>query len=91
MPEEGRRAPKAYDATLKHLVEARPTDWLAYLGMPIGSKIEAVDADLSSSPRGRWHHNAGAHNCGLGGYVRGRIIRHLRANRDAIAGGCIRR
>ena len=48
MADEGRRAPKPYDATLKHLVEARPADWLAFLGLPIGTKIEAVDADLSS-------------------------------------------
>lgn len=48
MPTEGRRAPKAYDATLKHLVEARPADWLSYLGLPIGTQIGAVDADVSS-------------------------------------------
>lgn len=39
---------KPYDATLKHLVEAHPADWLAFLGLPIGRRIDAVDADLSS-------------------------------------------
>lgn len=48
MPDEGRRAPRGYDATLKHLVEARPAEWLTYLGLPTGTRIGAVDADVSS-------------------------------------------
>jgi hypothetical protein len=48
MAQEGRRAPKVYDATLKHLVEARPADWLTYLGLATGTQVGAVDADVSS-------------------------------------------
>lgn len=48
MPEEARRPAKPYDATLKHLVESRPAEWLGYLGLPLGTRIGAVDADLSS-------------------------------------------
>jgi hypothetical protein len=48
MADEPRRKAKAYDATLKHLVEARPVEWLTYLSLPVGTRIGAVDADLSS-------------------------------------------
>lgn len=48
MPEEARRPSKPYDATLKHLVESRPVEWLAYLGLPLGTNVGVVDAELSS-------------------------------------------
>lgn len=48
MPEEAKRPARRFDATLKHLVESRPAEWLAYLGLPLGTSVGAVDADLSS-------------------------------------------
>jgi hypothetical protein len=39
---------KRYDATVKQLVEARPEDWLALLGIPLTGPARIVDADLSS-------------------------------------------
>ncbi|MDB5291748.1 MAG: hypothetical protein JWL69_2989 [Phycisphaerales bacterium] len=39
---------KAYDATMKHLVEAHPADWLAFAKMPPANTVEVIDADVSS-------------------------------------------
>lgn len=39
---------KQYDATLKHLVESRPLDWLDLAGLPHGPSARLVDADLSA-------------------------------------------
>ncbi|MDB5171499.1 MAG: hypothetical protein JWN51_272 [Phycisphaerales bacterium] len=39
---------KAYDATMKHLVEAHPADWLAFARMPAAAVMEVIDADVSS-------------------------------------------
>lgn len=39
---------KQFDATLKHLVESRPLDWLDLIGLPHRSTATAVDADVSS-------------------------------------------
>lgn len=38
---------KTFDATTKYLVETRPADWLAYLGLAV-AEVEIVDADLST-------------------------------------------
>lgn len=39
---------KQYDATFKHLVELHPADWLAYTGLPPGTAVGTVEAELSS-------------------------------------------
>jgi predicted transposase YdaD len=39
--------PNPFDETLKHLVEAQPTAWLEYVGLP-GRSAEVIDADLST-------------------------------------------
>lgn len=39
--------PKPFDATTKSLIELRPADWLAYLGLP-DAAVEVIDADLST-------------------------------------------
>jgi predicted transposase YdaD len=39
---------KAFDATMKHLVEAHPADWLVFAGMPTAATMEVIDADVSS-------------------------------------------
>ena len=38
---------KPFDATTKQLLEERPGDWLAYLGLP-GTRAEAIDTDLAT-------------------------------------------
>ena len=38
---------KRFDAATKQLVETRPADWLAFLGLP-GTGASVVDADLST-------------------------------------------
>lgn len=40
--------PKPFDAATKHLVEARPLDWLALAGLPADGPVRVVDADLSA-------------------------------------------
>jgi predicted transposase YdaD len=37
-----------YDATFKQLVEAHPSDWIALVGLPPGTEVAAVEAELSS-------------------------------------------
>src|SRR3712207_2385655 len=44
----GRQMAKPYDASLKHLVDSRPTDWLELAGLPRGQSARMVDADLSA-------------------------------------------
>jgi predicted transposase YdaD len=39
---------KPFDATTKHLVEARPGDWLEYAGLHAGADVGVIDADLST-------------------------------------------
>src|SRR5262245_14794253 len=39
---------KAFDATTKRLIEMHPKDWLALAGLPVGERVEVVDADLST-------------------------------------------
>lgn len=39
---------KRFDATIKHLVETHPADWLAFAKLPPGQTIEVVDGDVSS-------------------------------------------
>ena len=39
---------KPFDATLKELIRASPTDWLTQLGVPVTGAIEIVSADLST-------------------------------------------
>jgi predicted transposase YdaD len=39
---------KRFDATVKHLLEAYPDDWMRFVGLPGGRRVEAVDADLST-------------------------------------------
>lgn len=41
---------KPYDATTKNLVEARPEDWLEFVGLstPAGQKATVIDADLAT-------------------------------------------
>ncbi|MDB5329094.1 MAG: hypothetical protein JWP03_245 [Phycisphaerales bacterium] len=41
-------AGKQYDATLKHLVEAHPADWIAFAKLPLAVAMEVIDADVSS-------------------------------------------
>ena len=38
---------KPFDATTKHLIEARPKDWLDYLGLP-AQTVRVIDADVST-------------------------------------------
>ena len=38
---------KPYDAVTKRLIEMRPADWVAFLGLPPG-EVSLVDADLST-------------------------------------------
>lgn len=38
---------EAFDATTKALIEAHPADWLALAGLPLGTSIRVVDADVS--------------------------------------------
>src|SRR5205814_319207 len=38
---------KPYDATTKRLIELRPADWVAFLGLPPGP-VTLLDADLST-------------------------------------------
>jgi hypothetical protein len=40
--------PKPFDATTKHLLEAEPADWLAFLGLPTGTGAHVIDADLAT-------------------------------------------
>jgi len=39
---------KTFDATTKQLIEAHAADWLAFAGLPMGTTIRVVDADVSS-------------------------------------------
>src|SRR5438132_8203951 len=39
---------KRYDAAVKHLLEAYPDDWMRFVGLPGGPRVEAVDSDLST-------------------------------------------
>src|SRR5437763_840769 len=39
---------KRFDATVKHLLDAYPDDWMRFVGLPGGQRVEAVDADLST-------------------------------------------
>ena len=39
--------PKPFDATTKHLIEMRPSDWLAYVGVAETS-ARLIDADLAT-------------------------------------------
>ena len=39
--------PHPYDATGKHMVQTRPSDWIALGGLPPGTSLAIVDADLS--------------------------------------------
>jgi hypothetical protein len=39
--------PKPFDAATKYLIELRPGDWLAYLGLPRAA-VEVIDADLAT-------------------------------------------
>lgn len=39
---------RPFDATLKALVDLRPGDWLALLGVPTPQHVEVVDTDLST-------------------------------------------
>lgn len=39
---------KPFDATLKHLVEGYPEDWLRLLRMPVAGPVEIVSTDLST-------------------------------------------
>jgi len=40
--------PHAFDAASKHMIQAHPADWLALAGLPIGTSVQMVDADLSA-------------------------------------------
>jgi hypothetical protein len=40
--------PKHFDATLKDLIRAHPTDWLAHLGVPVKGSPEVLSAELST-------------------------------------------
>ena len=40
--------PHPFDAANKHLIQAHPADWLALAGLPLGTSIQIVDADLST-------------------------------------------
>ena len=37
---------KAFDATMKHLLEGHPADWLALARLPTAGKVEVTEADL---------------------------------------------
>src|SRR4051794_20809645 len=37
-----------YDAASKHMLQAHPADWLALGGLPAGTSVEVIDADLSA-------------------------------------------
>lgn len=39
---------KPFDATLKHLLEKYPQDWLRLVGIPKSTPISVIDADLST-------------------------------------------
>ena len=39
---------KQFDSTIKYLVESHPADWLALAGLPVGKRLEVIDADVSS-------------------------------------------
>lgn len=39
---------KRYDASIKHMVELHPADWLAAARFPIGGSVTVIDADVSS-------------------------------------------
>ena len=43
--------PHPFDATSKHMVDARPREWLAAGGLPPGVSLEILDADLSAVSR----------------------------------------
>ena len=38
---------KPFDVTTKHLIEAHPADWLAFLGIP-ATRLRIIDADLAT-------------------------------------------
>jgi predicted transposase YdaD len=40
---------KRFDATIKHLVETHPADWIAFARLPLGKAIDVVDGDVSSA------------------------------------------
>src|SRR4051794_34319439 len=40
--------PKPFDATLKELIEAFPTDWLAQIGIPVTGPIRVLSPELST-------------------------------------------
>lgn len=40
--------PKKFDAANRHLLDAFPADWVAFAGLPRGSAVQVVDADLSA-------------------------------------------
>ena len=48
MANEPSRPSRPFDATLKHLVEADPAAWLAFLGLPVDVPAATIDADLST-------------------------------------------
>jgi predicted transposase YdaD len=39
---------KRFDVTLKTLVNAHPTDWLAFAGLPVGTAVAVLEAELST-------------------------------------------
>ena len=48
-PDSGRgREPRPYDTAAKHLLEADPAAWLAYVGLEPTGPVSVVDADLST-------------------------------------------
>jgi hypothetical protein len=40
--------PHPFDAANKHLTQAYPADWLTLAGLPLGTSLRVVDADLST-------------------------------------------
>ena len=45
---------KPFDATLKELIRAYPTDWLTQLGVPVTGVPEVISADLSTVTAAAW-------------------------------------
>ncbi len=43
--------PHPFDATSKHMIDARPREWLAAGGLPPGGSLEILNADLSAVSR----------------------------------------
>src|SRR5437867_3423867 len=44
----GFRMVKRFDATTKALIESHPADWLAFAGLPAGTRAVVIDTDLST-------------------------------------------